>query len=160
MVCFTQGPSINLTLLEYHQYCRPWCSLQRKRMSRLFHKLNHNNAFCFSLVPHLLVSFCTCNLCCFAVMFSPSPYRITLILHQCHALLYVFICDMWVLCCHSEKLNSCVCCWRISLLLALKINISFEMQIMVCTKDKKRMCIAVLPATPLLPRRMLCVPWA
>lgn len=78
--------------------------------------------------------------------------------HCCiaHAWLIVLISDVRFLCC-SEKLNTCVSCCGISLLLDLKINISFEMQILACTKDFEKVYSRAFCYSPLAEEHVVCV---
>lgn len=79
------------------------------------------------------------------------------ILLHCHALLNVLIYDTWSLRWCSEKLSTCVYCCRICLLLDLKINISFEMQIMACTKDKKKCVYSCVVYSTLAKEHVVCI---
>lgn len=79
------------------------------------------------------------------------------ILLHFHALLNVLIYDTWSLCWCSEKLSTCVYCCRICLLLDLKINISFEMQIVACTKDKKKCVYSCVVYSALAGEHVVCI---
>lgn len=126
-VSLTPQVSYQSNTIDYHQYSRPWCVHQRKRIECL--PCCWIITVLLFLAIHSLYFFRSAVLFCHVFPSQNSYCWIThVIFHHGNPLTNVLMYNTWFLCCCSERQNTCVYCCRIGLVLDLKIDISFEIQ--------------------------------